>query len=267
MRRNFDISVFGLGEVCQADIEAIIDGVGDPNLRVAHTPERTGKLLFDTASIYDHTRLAFMDAQSFEEGFGGKIRLKIGTMVRFALPNHKPTLNVVVSHWLSRLTASEFSSKRHALGIYLRQWLEAFKGNNPEEKYIVLMGDYNDEPFSQPLAEQLFATRDRELARRESRFFYNPFWRHLGESLHSKVVGESESVCGTYFYGSGECTQWYTFDQMIFSSEFLRDGPLALSEELTMIIDTPELKRRLKVGRESFDHLPVLSTILLRNQT
>ena len=85
----------------------------------------------------------------------------------------------------------------------LRQSLEKVHLANPN-LYIVLMGDYNDDPFSPSLSEHLHATRDRELAIQDGAFLYNPFWRRLGESRSFPTSGNEVSICGTHYYDGGE---------------------------------------------------------------
>jgi hypothetical protein len=112
----------------------------------------------------------------------------------------------------------------------------------------------------------LLATRDRELAKRNPAFLYNPFWRCLGESLPAAIWGTDVSVCGTHFYPNGEHTQWFTYDQIMFSSAFLNDGAIVLNEEYTRIVSTPELTMALRNRRQTCDHFPVLSVVTLRSQ-
>jgi len=132
--------------------------------------------------------------------------------------------------------------------------------------YHILMGDYNDDPCSPSLANHLLATRDRNMAQENRTFLYNPFWRKLGETVDHDERLAPHSVCGTHFYRAGRYTQWHTFDQLMFSSEFLQDGPMVLDEQHTRIIVTESLKTRILDRTEKLDHFPVLSTVSLRSQ-
>lgn len=265
MRAEFRFAVFGLGEVPTEDLDAILTGVGDSSLSVFDATDRSDKLKFDTAIIYDRAQLELnvIEPSYLEERYG-RTTLKLGTMARFVTIDTHDVVHVVVSHWLSRRTAGEFAGKRAELGTLLRQRLQKLRigGENP---YIVLMGDYNDDPFSPSLAEHLLATRDRELAKCNPAFLYNPFWRCLGESLPAAIWGTDVSVCGTHFYPNGEYTQWFTYDQIIFSSAFLNDGSIVLNEEYTRIVSTPELTMALHNGAQTCDHFPVLSIVTLRS--
>ncbi|MBX9432518.1 endonuclease/exonuclease/phosphatase family protein, partial [Ralstonia pseudosolanacearum] len=174
---------------------------------------------------------------------------------------------VVVSHWPSRRTAAETMPVRMELGIALRTSLARMRedGSTP---FHILMGDYNDDPFSPSLASHLLATRDRALARRDDEFFYNPFWRWIGES-HDGLSNQQEddSICGTHFYSEGETTRWFTYDQIIFSSAFLNDKSMVLNEQQSGILVLPELRSKLLTRGEIFDHLPVIGTVDLRSES
>jgi hypothetical protein len=264
MREELRFDILGLGEVSTEDLEMILDGVGDPALSVLDTTNRSNRVKFDTALIYDRTTLIAGEPVSLTDVYA-KSTLKLGQMLSFMAIDGIAELCVVISHWPSRRSVSELQGKRSELGMLLRQSIMPKRAEGADP-YIVLMGDYNDDPFSPSLASHLLATRDRELARRNSDFFYNPFWRHLGESLHATAVDNQISVGGTHFFRNGDETEWYTYDQIIFSSAFLNDGPMLLEEKYSQIIVTSELRRRLLARRHVCDHLPVMSVVTLRER-
>ena len=262
MRQRSRFAVLGLAEVQSSNLDAILNGLGDPDLLCLDSSDRTQRLMHDTALIYDQSVLTCVDRRSFVERFG-KHQMKLGQLTVFETKQGAVPISVVTSHWPSRRSAPEHAGRKAEFGTLLRKSLEQFRDPklNP---YIVLMGDYNDDPFSPSLAEHLLATRDRELARRNPQFFYNPFWRWLGESQSSAIVGADHSVCGTHFYPNGDQTEWFTYDQIIFSSAFLADGTIILDEESTAILTSTELKGRLHSRAHTCDHLPVRSSAMLR---
>ena len=261
MRDTVRFAVLGLCEVQSSDLAAIMLGLGDPNLRLIDKTARNGQLKFDTALIYDQTQLIHVDSRSFVERYG-KRSLKLGEMLTFVTVSTGIVIHVVLSHWPSRRSVSESDPKRTELGTLLRASLAAWRRD--PQAYIVLMGDYNDDPFSPSLASHLLATRDRELARRDPRYFYNPFWRWLGESLPTAIAGSGASVCGTHYYRGGEQTEWFTYDQIIFTSAFLNGGDALLDETLTKIVSTPALAASLQNTKHVCDHFPVMSTVNLK---
>ena len=125
------------------------------------------------------------------------------------------------------------------------------------------MGDYNDEPFADSLTTGLSSTRDLTRVRKKPSLLYNPFWRHLGEAKAYKqgINISAKKRCGSFYYKSDSITRWHTFDQMLFSSCFISGSAWHLNEELTGIIDTPELFNLVIDSKQKFDHLPIISVL------
>ena len=126
---------------------------------------------------------------------------------------------------------------------------------------MILLGDFNDEPFDLTISEHVFSTRDRNKAKRKKELFYNPFWRSLGNPK-PLVLGEKDiTPPGTYFHKSGVGTNWRTFDQLIFSSNFLKSKDWFLIESETKALYDQLLLDKVKNRNEIFDHLPVIGVI------
>ena len=262
LRTDYRFDVLGLCEVSSDDLEAIVQGLDDPYLDVIDSTDRQAQLKLDTAIIYDRRKLEKIDFSHCIDRYGNTC-LKAGTVVRFFELSSGLQLHVVTSHWPGRQFAPEFSAKRAKLGAFLCQETRSLKQRAPNP-YIVLMGDYNDDPFSESLASHLLATRDRELARSNGDYFYNPFWRCIGESLPSPETGCESSICGTHFYRGGTESRWFTFDQIMFSSPFLQsDGAAILDERHSGIVVTPDLRERVLSRKSAFDHFPVLSMVTI----
>lgn len=262
IRRQTEFSVMGLGEVCSADLAAIVAGLDDPHIGCHDATDHSGRLKFDTAVIYDRRKVAWGQARSAVDKYAGR-SLKIGEVVEFTSTLTEEAFTVVVSHWPSRLTLAETAPARCELGSGLRWLVERM--HDSSQSFVVLMGDYNDDPFSPSLADHLIATRDRSLARKKG-LLYNPFWKWIGESHHLPDEVETLGICGTHFYPDGNVTRWFTYDQMMFSSEFLRDRSMVLDEASSGVLAFAELRTKVLNRREIFDHLPVLGTVELRSR-
>jgi hypothetical protein len=85
----------------------------------------------------------------------------------------------------------------------------------------------------------------------------------LGEAKTYKqgVNTTEKNRCGSYYYKSGSITRWHTFDQMLFSACFIGGSVWHLNEELTGIIDVPELINLVIDPKQKFDHLPIVSVL------
>lgn len=142
--------------------------------------------------------------------------------------------------------------------------MKELKDKYSSSPQIIIAGDFNDEPFDKSLSSHLLASRDRALVMKDDSFFYNPFWRHLGETSPYIPGTRSASVAGTCFYSSGQETKWNTFDQIIVSSSFLRDDRWYLNEKCTGIFRNPSFIELVRSGSSIFDHFPVVGIIQRR---
>lgn len=256
-RLGFD--VVALGEVSSSDIEQIQERCGK-DYSVFDGQVRAGKTAFDTCVLYRSDRLHLIDQGTIANLDGGTT-LKVGQWLRFLLPDLVTTLHVFVSHWPSRMWCHENHADRSRLGVLLRQAVVEALGQE-KSGHVILLGDFNDEPFSESLEQQLYASRDRNLAARKGHLLYNPFWRHLGTAtLHAPDSISNDTHGGSYCYHSGRVTRWHTFDQIIFSSAFLGNSAWHLVEDATKVLDVPPYTQLVKDRNSQFDHMPVMTII------
>lgn len=259
---DFRIDCLAFGEVTTEDLRYIADSCSLKDYQIFDGTLKNGRLQFDTAVIYNKHRLKISDSRSIVSTYG-KQHLKIAQRIDFITSETQELLHIYVLHWPSRLWSPEDSAKRHTLGSRLRDTINDLK-NEYSSSYppqIIILGDFNDEPFDKSLAGHLLATRDRTLVKQNDLYFYNPFWRHLGETLPHSYGLHSGSICGTCFHRTGEETKWRTFDQIIVSSSFLRDDRWYIEEEYTQILHYPPFDDLLLNKSTIFDHRPVLSYI------
>ena len=259
------IDLLALGEVCSQDLQDIQAAIGVPSVGIHDVSIVDRKPMFDTGILYDQNRLAIGATLSLLDCYG-KTKLKVGERLTILSRDAAREIHVFVSHWPSRLYCQETHHRRSEIGTALRRALDDIRSSSSEE-FIVLMGDYNDDPCSPSLTNHLLATRYRDLARENDSFLYNPFWRRLGESDAFLKGKPRAGICGTYYYAKGEQTRWHTFDQIIFSSAFLRDGPFVLNEEHSQIVRIESIESKMRKSSEIFDHLPVMSVIDIRRPT
>jgi hypothetical protein len=215
---------------------------------------KIGHIAFDTCFIYRSDKITNTSIDYIDKGLAGK-NLKIAQKLTLQVTITSQPFYLFISHWASRLNNPQNSPNRDSLGILLRQQVDDVLEQN-EKAFILLLGDYNDEPFDKSLAEQVMATRDklRVKTKRKQNLLYNPFWQYLS------YLNANLDYAGTYYYKSGDMTQWHTFDQIIVSSAFLT-RELQLSEAKTGIVHIPTYLTQVKDRKTIFDHLPVKATI------
>jgi len=164
--------------------------------------------------------------------------------------------HIFLSHWPSRSFYHENSSTRHYLGLRLRDSIDEIIEKEKSNPHIILIGDFNDEPFNKSLSEHLMATRDKNLVRKHKHLLYNPSWNYLGYKNF-----ESDQICGTYYYKSGRITKWHTFDQIIFSHAFINSQEWKLKESNYNILAITDIVDSIMNSKQIFDHLPVIAEI------
>ena len=249
-----------MGEVTRADLQTLANALDSAHYDVFDGTGYEGRSFFDIGVFYNTKRLFINDSDQVSDRHKRET-LRVANRIDFTIIDTNEPLHVFISHWPSRLWLGEHDPKRHTLGLRLRDAIdglkEKYQGYDPQ---IILLGDYNDEPFNRSLAT-LPASRDRTLVKKYDDYFYNPLWRLLGESLPHTNNMTSKSFAGTYFYKKGDVTRWWTFDQIIFSSSFLQDDRWYLKEEHTTIWRYSPLDELVENPGEIFDHFPVISVI------
>jgi len=256
---DLKIDCLALGEVTNADLSSMMDVCDIKTLGVFEGTLKKGRLQFDTGVIYNTARLAIADSFSTVSTHGER-NYKIANRIDFVSLSDRLPVHVFVSHWPSRATNEETLLSRKTIASRLKDQLNALNERSPGAAVIV-MGDFNDEPFDESISWHLLATRDRQLARTKGGYLYNPFWRQLGESEPHAPSFPGRGAAGSCFYKGATDTRWRTYDQILISSAFLGNSDWHLNEAETTILRTELLMELVQSDKLYFDHLPILSVI------
>lgn len=248
MQKDFIV----LGEVSGDDIDYIRKNCPLGGFRVDSGIENVGRASFDTCIIYREDKVFISPVGPVISNKGGRVLRVAQRMVVVVAGS---VFHVFISHWPSRLWCAENHADRSHFGLRLRDAVEVVLSDCEVNPHVILLGDYNAEPFSAALSEHVMATRDRNLVLKRKHLFYNPFWRNLAATT------DEPYLCGSYFYKSGEITQWHTFDQIIFSHAFILAQEWRLNEVKSSILNEIEFLRAVLDQNQIFDHLPVMSEI------
>lgn len=262
--KDFHVDILGLGEITADDLSYLANAVLTADVSIYDGTLREGRAQFDTGAIYNNqTLLPGFDTISTLR-HGNKV-LKLLNRLDMYTPGDKTPFHVFLSHWPSPI-APDSESSRVTHGAQLRIVVNNIGQNYNGDARIVLMGDFNQEPFNESLAGQLLATRDRRMAATNSSYLYNPFWRHLGES-HPYVYGRTmKSFGGTCVLPAGHLTKWKTVDQIILSSIFLGGGEWHLNESLTQVLHLTPRGCDPSAAVGIFDHFPVITVLERHSQ-
>lgn len=253
------VALLGLCEISRADIDHLIHSSSLARFAFSEPEQAVSPVSkFDTCIAYDPTRLTLVD-HAFVVSRNGGGYLRVGQRFILEPAEGGAPLHVIISHWPSRGTLGASEPLRTIYGHVLRGAVDSLLDAD-DKAQIVLMGDYNDEPFNDSIMEGLRASRDRDRSRAKVDLLYNPFWRHLASFEHDAAGPCSDQ--GTYYYTSGSMTRWHTFDQMMFSNSLLvGSSDWKLDEGRTRAYSTTWLDGLLKARGSIFDHRPIVGRI------
>lgn len=229
--RLFDTAILHLLEnesidilcMCETDkttsrhIESLLHASNLSSYKITCLYSKTGNSIEDFCIIYNHKKIRYHGLIKSLNSRGPILeeKLKVGLHTELSFIDGY-SFSLILCHWQSRNTYKEGSQQRNNLGAALRESIRAMKDKN-KLKPIIICGDFNDEPFEKSIQYDLGASRDAGFVRRRSKALYNPFWSCLGMLPH-------EANAGTCSYKNDfEMTDSKTFDQIIFSSDFLRN--------------------------------------------
>ncbi len=243
-----------LGEMSEEDLQYLEETCDIIDYTFSSEITAAGRSFFDICYIYNRRKIFVSDSKDVLSVKGAST-LKIAKKLELVVNGSESPFYIFVSHWPSRLWCAQNDADRHVFGIRLRDSIDQVSADTDTNPFIILLGDYNDDPFDSSLSQQVMASRDIDLVARRSHLFYNPFWKYL-----SKQTSEHQ-VSGSYFYKSGKITRWHTFDQIIFSHAFVRSDEWGLSKDCDHVVEIPGFTNLVKSADSKFDHLPVFGVI------
>lgn len=257
LTKDLRLDFIAFGEVSPAEREAFSDAIANSNYRMLDGFQPAGRSRFSTLFVYDESFLSVSSPVSIVAEKGGRT-LRVAQRIDATINGFKKPFHIFISHWPSRLHLQESAPERYLLGVRLRDAVDEVYNLYNEIPNIILIGDYNDEPFSTSLTEALLATRDRLLAMRRKHLLYNPFWEFLGAPCEA---ADKQSLRGSYFHKQGDVTQWRLFDQVMVSSSLLSGHGWILDDDFTRALDLPGYTPLLSDANEIFDHAPIIGAV------
>lgn len=259
--KNFitrQIDMICLGEMSPADVKALKKYCHLGQYRVVEGFSKAGRTAFDICVLYRRDTLLLSGKKELATT-SGAMTMKVGQRLKFIFGDDE-AMYIFVSHWPSRVWCEKNSATRHEFGVLLRQEVQKALGAK-HSQHVIVLGDFNDDPFAESLEEHLMASRDRNIVTTRPYLLYNPFWRHMTSNNLYSVRGPVPSYAGTCYYADGNRSNWHTFDQIIFSSSFLGNSDWHLREDKVGIVDIPAYTSKLAKRTERFDHMPVIAAI------
>jgi len=244
--RGVDLFVFC--EVYKQN-EPLIEQIAKKNeLEYLMLTTHVSGVYYDFAVLYEKTKIEIKNTEYINEKSGFRQQLRIGVIVDALFCGAHVTL--FISHWNSSMFQGEGKKEycagklRDKIDIHLR--MNKFKVG---ESLVILIGDYNSQPFDREITHTLQTTKDIEIIESAPSIFYNPFWRNLDRK------SEKHAFSGSYFFKEDEYDKWKTYDQMMFSSDFIHGCSWKLD------IYSPEIHSDFNnlnfKFTDVFDHIPI----------
>ena len=110
-------------------------------------------------------------------------------------------LILIGNHWPSRLGASEY---RVVAAETLSYWLKRINEIVGGEPSVLVMGDFNDEPFDRSLTEfALSARTTRCVLNGRNPYLYNLMWSLMGQSITSYVYNNRPNMLDQFLVTKG----------------------------------------------------------------
>jgi len=260
---NKKITLFGFGEIDLSFLQRLTTMLNAKThyykYHFIESLNNHPKILCDIGFIYQESIINADSLKNIIQIHGDKtIRLAGQTKLTI----NKTNIVLFLIHWHSQ--RNDYTI-REEIGSLFYQHLLAPYNSKKKSTQIILMGDFNFEPFSRPLSTGILGSRDRCLCINNRSYFYNPFWRKMG-AIKIYNGTELDQKYGTYYFSKkGETTSWYTYDQAFFSGNFLSNGKWILQENKLTILENKNIND-LFFTIKKCDHLPIFFQINSRRK-
>ncbi|NTW77178.1 MAG: endonuclease/exonuclease/phosphatase [Syntrophaceae bacterium] len=168
--------------------------------QVAHADANDNRGI-DVAFLYDPTIAGTSPDKMFQHWIIKRYATRELFQVNFEIDGQ--TIVVVGNHWPAR-TAGQYDSEpyRMTAGETLSYWIERIQQELGDDVAIIVLGDFNDEPFNRSITEYALSINDRRrVTEGRNPYLLNLMWPILASSI------------GSYVYEG----QWYMLDQIMVS--------------------------------------------------
>lgn len=247
-----------LCEVSEADVRYLSEHLDLDNITVLDLTQKVGRTRFDIVVIYKNSKIKVRHNRTLSKPLTGNT-VKAAQLVEVENIDDSKTIYVYLCHWASRLNG-DGEAKRIAAANMVYNSASEFMNEGSD---VIIMGDFNDNPYDESLHHCLKASRCHDAVKKyPTEFFYNPFWR----SIVSEYKYSHAGVKNTYRSGSHKFKQflgtiWHSYDQIVVSGSFLSNGYWHLNEYRTQVMAPTEILTHFEDNKHFIDHLPIVCEI------
>ncbi|WP_139799914.1 endonuclease/exonuclease/phosphatase family protein [Plesiomonas shigelloides] len=250
--------LLALCEVSSADVEYIAENIGIDDISTLDLTDSVGRTRFDMAVIYNNRRILVSDREYLSKVTTGQT-VKGAQVVQVTNIDDGKVIYFYLCHWASRLNGDGERKRINSAVMVKDSAFELIEAGND----VIIMGDFNDNPYDVSLREHMNATRCLDAVRKYPvEYLYNPFWRSLvSENMHYHANENESYSSGTLKFKEFAGTMWHSYDQILLSSGFVSGQTWRLNELATKVVMVDEIISDFNNNNVFIDHLPVVCEI------
>lgn len=256
MNEGHGPDILGVCEVENRFVLELLKGkvnVPDRNYQVIHH-DMSDKRGIDVAFIYDSNKYTVNSNEFFHHTIIKRYPTR--ELVQTTLQTQKGNdLILVGNHWPSR-SGGQYGSEPYRIltGETLSYFIQRILEEKGKDAAIIVMGDFNDEPFNRSLSEYALSVRDRDkVLNGRNPYLYNLMWHLLGQRKASYVYGARPIMLDQFMVSKGIVKKTGKYD--------LRENLVKLEIFDGMVkgdYDTPIRFGQKNPNLDGFsDHLPI----------
>ncbi len=170
-------------------------------------------------------------------------------------------LVIVLNHWPSR-SGGVFESEPYRIMVAenLAYWVERIYEERGRDTDIILMGDFNDNPFDRSISNYLMAVKNRnKVIYARNKKFYNPMYEFMSSQWGTHVYNGEQNILDQFMLSKSIISNNSRFPFKYISTEII-----AFPELISGRYKTPVRFGRpsSSINRNGYsDHLPIELTL------
>lgn len=248
---------------CEVEHESLIDSL------LKYVPRKYGKVYYESSDrrgidmgmIYDKSKFSLVDSKKHPIPTKGRPTREIIEISLSYLPlfykgdGRGEVLHFLLNHWPSRLGGQLESEPRRLIAAAIaRRIIDDILAKDSTARIIVL-GDFNDEPFDRSISEVLRASGKITQVK-------------TANDLFNSTIHFVQEKKGTHYYSG----KWSVIDQIIISRSLLVSGSLVIADTSSIML----FKRDYMLSKSGqplpfsrggcSDHLPILLPLFVKER-
>ncbi|HGF5121755.1 endonuclease/exonuclease/phosphatase family protein [Vibrio parahaemolyticus] len=247
-----------LCEVSSKDVRYLAESLELEGITILDLTEKVGRTRFDMAVIYNNQKIKVRHSHNLSKIMTGNT-VKAAQLVEVENLDDSKVIHAYLCHWASRLNGDGEARRIAAADIVYNSASDLMEGDAD----VIVMGDFNDNPFDISLNKHLNANRCHDAVKKYPKeFFYNPFWRSIvSDYKYSHATTNETYRSGSHRFKQFLGTIWHSYDQIVVSGSFLGNNYWHLNENRTQVVTTAEILTHFDDSKHFIDHLPIICEI------